>query len=105
MQANANTGQGAKVAPVPGDPGFDSSDHDEAAADSQGGQRIMRERECRQASGLSRSARLRQERAGTFPQRVKLGPASVGWIADEVFSWVRAKAAERSAAGRKCPSP
>jgi prophage regulatory protein len=38
----------------------------------------------------------RLEKAGRFPLRVKLGPNSVGWIAEEIDEWIAARVAERN---------
>ena len=37
----------------------------------------------------------RLERAGKFPKRLRLGPCRVGWLADEIASWIEARAADR----------
>lgn len=37
----------------------------------------------------------RNEKAGTFPQRIKLGPNRVGWSLHEVLDWIKARKAER----------
>ncbi|MEF5248905.1 AlpA family phage regulatory protein [Escherichia coli] len=41
--------------------------------------RFIREKECQQLTGLSRSCRYRLEKTGQFPSRRKLGGRSVGW--------------------------
>ncbi|HHN9152945.1 TPA: helix-turn-helix transcriptional regulator, partial [Escherichia coli] len=46
--------------------------------------RFIREKECQQLTGLSRSCRYRLEKAGQFPSRRKLGGRSVGWSLSEV---------------------
>ncbi len=38
----------------------------------------------------------RLERAGKFPQRLKLGPNRVGWLAEEIEAWVQDKAQLRN---------
>lgn len=45
----------------------------------------------RQKTGLSDSTIERLEKAGLFPQRVKLNPygRSVGWISDAVDAWLQ----------------
>ncbi len=50
--------------------------------------RFIRERECREISGLSRTTRWRQERKGQFPQRRKLSDNAVGWLFSELMAWV-----------------
>jgi prophage regulatory protein len=50
--------------------------------------RIIREDECRQITGLSRTTRWEMERAGTFPHRRRLSPNTVGWLWSDVKRWV-----------------
>lgn len=40
----------------------------------------------------------RKVKSGEFPRPIKVGPNAVGWIADEVDDWLRARIAERDAA-------
>ena len=49
--------------------------------------------------GLSRMQRYRMERAGQFPQRVRLtnNSARHGWLLGELEAWVKARAAARNA--------
>jgi len=37
----------------------------------------------------------RLERAGKFPQRIKLGPNRVGWSYCEISEWIEARKSER----------
>ena len=37
----------------------------------------------------------RMEKAGTFPQRIRLGPNRVGWSLHEAKDWIKARKAER----------
>jgi prophage regulatory protein len=57
--------------------------------------RIVRERECREMTGLSRPQRWRLERVGKFPKRLSLSEKSIGWLEHEIQSWIRARLAER----------
>jgi prophage regulatory protein len=57
--------------------------------------RIVREFECRQITGLSRSTRWRLEREGLFPRRRRISPGCSGWLCSEIIAWV----AERARAG------
>jgi prophage regulatory protein len=59
--------------------------------------RLLRPRACAAKVGLSRNQLYRLERAGKFPRRVHIGPASVGWVEEEVDEWIRARIAERDA--------
>lgn len=58
-------------------------------------ERVIREAECRQLTGLCRTTRYLMEKAGQFPSRRKLGGRSVGWLLSEVTAWqqTRIKAA------------
>lgn len=50
-------------------------------------ERVVREAECRQLTGLCRTTRYVMEKDGKFPSRRKLGGRSVGWLLSEVLSW------------------
>lgn len=41
--------------------------------------------------GLSRSTVWRLERAGKFPQRIRLSANSVGWPENEVLDWLASR--------------
>ncbi len=47
---------------------------------------------------LGRTAIYAAVAAGTFPKPVKLGQRRVGWLSDEVDSWIDARADAREAA-------
>ncbi len=51
--------------------------------------RLIREKECGQLTGLSRSCRYRLERAGKFPKRRKIGIRCTGWLLSEVREWIK----------------
>ncbi len=51
--------------------------------------RIIREAECKNTSGLSRSTRWRQERKGQFPRRRKISDNAVGWVHSEIQEWLK----------------
>lgn len=57
---------------------------------------VVRERERRRMTGLSRVQHWRLEREGLAPKRIQLGPNSVGWIRSEIESWIRDRMAARS---------
>ena len=57
--------------------------------------RIIREKEMRQITGLSRVTRWRLERKGQFPKRIKLTKRCVGWSEAEVLQWLEEKAEAR----------
>lgn len=48
-------------------------------------------------TGRSPSSIDRDEAAGLFPKRYKLGPRSVGWRSDEVDAWIESR--ERAKGG------
>jgi prophage regulatory protein len=54
--------------------------------------RIIREPECHQLTGLSRSTRWRLERVGEFPRRRRLSAGCSGWLASELHAWVANRA-------------
>jgi prophage regulatory protein len=58
--------------------------------------RIMREREVKQVTGLSRVTRWRLERKGEFPKRLQLTERCVGWSEDEVQAWLKERADARN---------
>ncbi|MBZ5498894.1 MAG: AlpA family phage regulatory protein [Acidobacteriia bacterium] len=57
--------------------------------------RILREREVKHMTGLSRVTRWRLERRGEFPKKVKLTERCVGWPEAEIIEWLKARAEER----------
>lgn len=50
-------------------------------------ERIIREAECRQLTGICRTTRYMMEKDGSFPARRKLGGRAVGWLLSEVTAW------------------
>lgn len=54
--------------------------------------RIIREPECRQLTGLCRTTRWTLERRGLFPRRRQLTANSIGWLASEVHAWLASRA-------------
>jgi prophage regulatory protein len=50
---------------------------------------IIREKETRLETGLSRTTRWRMEKRSAFPRKVKLGPNAVGYFRAEVEQWLR----------------
>jgi prophage regulatory protein len=53
--------------------------------------RIVRERECKRLTGLSRTTRWRKEKQGEFPLRRQLGDNSVGWVLSELLEWLNSR--------------
>ena len=60
------------------------------------GDRVLREGEVKKITNRSRPQRWRDERAGKYPRRVRLGPNAVGWLESEIFDWLTARANERT---------
>jgi prophage regulatory protein len=57
--------------------------------------KMLREREVKQLTGLSRVTRWRLERRGEFPKKVQLTERCVGWPEAEIMEWLKARAEER----------
>ena len=54
--------------------------------------RIVRDPECEEISGLSRTTRWRLEQKGLFPRRRRISPNGVGWLLSEINEWVSKRA-------------
>lgn len=63
--------------------------------DDQSSDRIIREKEPRMIVPYSSMHIWRLEKAGRFPQRIRLGPNRIGWSLREVSEWLAARKAER----------
>jgi prophage regulatory protein len=50
--------------------------------------RLLRIREVRRLTGLSKTSLYRLEAKHDFPQRVKLTTRSTAWVAHEVAAWI-----------------
>lgn len=50
--------------------------------------RIMRFKEVREVTGLSKTTINRFEKEGRFPSRVSLGPRSIGWFEEDVMTFL-----------------
>jgi len=57
--------------------------------------KILRWREIAPIVGCSRMTIARMEKAGTFPQRIRIGNGSVGWLKHEVEEWLAQRMAVR----------
>ena len=51
--------------------------------------RILSKRDVKALVLYSPQHVARLEKAGQFPERVRLGPNRVGWIEDEVLDWLQ----------------
>ncbi|MCS4327475.1 AlpA family phage regulatory protein [Klebsiella aerogenes] len=54
-------------------------------------ERVIREDECRQLTGICRTTRYMMEKEGNFPARRKLGGRAVGWLLSEVSAWQQSR--------------
>ena len=65
-------------------------------------ERILLKPEVQSKVGKSDATIYREEMAGRFPQRIKLGANSVGWLESEVEEWLdnRIKQSRHVAQGR-----
>lgn len=59
---------------------------------------IIRERDRFAMTGLSRVQWWRLEKLGRVPKRVQISTNSVGWLREEVETWIAERAANRNAA-------
>ncbi|MER8460118.1 AlpA family phage regulatory protein [Mesorhizobium sp. M1300] len=59
------------------------------------GERFVGKTELRQLTSISPQHIDRLEKAGLFPQRVRLGPGRVAWVYSEVGVWMDDKIAGR----------
>lgn len=59
--------------------------------------KILREKQVRELTGLSRVTRWRMERRGKFPSRVHLTSRCIGWPEGEVLEWLRERLEARNA--------
>lgn len=53
--------------------------------------RIIKHQQLKDMVGLSRTTIWRMEREGKFPSRVRLGANTVGWLEEEVLSWLASR--------------
>jgi prophage regulatory protein len=53
--------------------------------------KFLRRSEVCERTGLSYPTVWRLERVGKFPARRELGPNSVGWLEDEINSWIKSR--------------
>jgi len=53
--------------------------------------KILREPQVADRTGLSKSTRWRQERDGKFPKRVHLSAHTVGWREHEINQWIETR--------------
>lgn len=54
-------------------------------------ERILSARQVWELIGVSRTTVWRWERSGLFPRRRVLGKNRIGWLAREIFEWIRTR--------------
>ena len=59
-------------------------------------QRMLAQKRVLERVPYSASHLARLEKAGLFPQRVKLGACRVGWVEDEINHWIEARMKTRN---------
>lgn len=52
-------------------------------------ERLIREAECKQITGLSRATRWRMEKGGKFPKRRQISPGVTAYLASEIAAWLK----------------
>ena len=53
--------------------------------------RFIRDKECREATGLSRTTRWRLEQVDLFPKRHLIGKQAIGWLESEIQQWMNSR--------------
>ena len=54
--------------------------------------KILKINEVMETTGLSRSSIYAFVKASDFPQQVRLGKRSVGWLSEEIEAWISQRA-------------
>lgn len=57
--------------------------------------KLLRFPEVQEKVGLSRTTIWRLEQKGKFPARKKLGENSVGWLEEEVETWIKKRTSKK----------
>ena len=53
--------------------------------------RIVREQERREITGVSRATAWEGERTGQYPRRRSTGKQTVGWLLSDLLFWIRSR--------------
>lgn len=53
--------------------------------------RVIKQQQLQAMVGLSRTTIWRMERKGIFPCRIRLGSNSVGWLEEEILTWIASR--------------
>jgi len=56
--------------------------------------RFIREAECKQITGLSRTRRWELEKEGKFPKRIKLSERAIAWLLSDLMNWIEERCNE-----------
>ncbi len=62
--------------------------------------RILSKRQLKELVLYSPQHIARLEKAGSFPKRVRLGQARVGWVEEEVLAWLQLRIDRRDETSR-----
>ena len=65
--------------------------------------RFIRESECREITGMSRTTRWREERAGRFPRRHRISKGVWAYRASEIKVWLDERSREVSNEFERAP--
>ena len=65
---------------------------------------LLRIKQVRQRTGMSRATIDRREAAGAFPRRIKMGPKMVGWYESDINEVVANPAGYRAPTAGPAPS-
>lgn len=57
--------------------------------------KMLRERQVKDLTGLSRVTRWRMESRGEFPRKIKLSERCIGWNEAEIQEWLQKRAEAR----------
>jgi prophage regulatory protein len=58
---------------------------------------VLRKKQVLRMIGLSASTVYSMQKAGVFPQPIKLSPRTTGWLTSDIERWLASRAAERAA--------
>jgi prophage regulatory protein len=59
------------------------------------GSKMLREKQVKDLTGLSRVTRWRLEARGEFPRKIKLSERCIGWYEAEILAWLQRRAEAR----------
>lgn len=59
------------------------------------GNRILRQSEVMQKTGLSRTTLWRLEKQNKFPKKIQISERNIGWLSDDIDDWINNKRANK----------